>query len=324
MGLGPLAPRRTVSGLEGELPLVGSPSFVAVAVLLGVLAVALCAIGGRYVEVLVSIGCAYVVSALGYNLVLGYARQMAFGHAGFMAVGAYIFAVLQAHAVAAAFAFIAALGASAAVAVIVGVGVLRTRHFYLGLVTLAFAEAVLVLLNVWPETHGENGISVSLLGRDEHYAAIGVTVAALLVADRLIRSRFGRAMAMVSLEGPAAAMGVPVATTRIAAFIWSGVYGGAGGVLLAGALLYITPSDFSSEVTLLLLAMIVVGGLASIWGTVGGVALLTVLPQVLSMSVQLQTVLYGAVLFLVLVFRPDGLASAVELVRLPRLRRRAR
>ena len=319
--LGFLSPRRTASGLSGELPGIGSPSFGVTAVAVGLLALVACSVGGRYVQVLVSIGCAYVVSALGYNLVLGYAKQMAFGQAGFMAVGAYTFAVLQSHGVISALGFLAAITASGLVAVVIGVGVLRTRHFYLGLVTLAFAEAVLVLLNIWPETHGENGIGVTLLGRNEYYFAVGLTLVALVGADRLVRSRFGRAMAMVSLEGPAAAMGVPVARTRIAAFVWSGVYGGAGGILLAGALLYITPSDFSSELTLLLLAMIVVGGLASIWGTVAGVILLTILPQVLSLSVQLQTVLYGAVLFLVLVYRPHGLISAVGLLRFHSLRR---
>jgi len=218
-------------------------------------------------------------------------------------------------------AFVSAVVVSAFLAFIVGVGVLRTRHLYLGIVTLAFAEAVIVVLNVWPETHGENGISASLLGHDEYYLAISVTIVALLLADRLVRSHFGRAMLMVSQEGPAAAMGVSVSGTRVFAFVCSGIFGGAGGVLMAAALLYITPSDFSSELTLLLLTMIVIGGLASVWGTVIGAGLLTALPQVLSVSLQLQAVFYGAALFLVLVFRPRGLVSTMELLGLQRHRR---
>jgi branched-chain amino acid transport system permease protein len=308
--------RETLTAFDFELPIIGAWRFD-----IGVVVVTLAALlyslyEGGYIQTVVGIGCAYLIAALGYNLLLGYAGQMAFGQAGFMAIGAYIYAVLEARGVSELWGFLAALTASALVAAVIGMIVLRTREFYLALVTLAFAQAILVIINLWPATNGENGIAVSLMGQNLFYVAIGLAAASMLIVQRIVRSRIGRAFYMIRSEEQAASvMGVPLARTRTLAFVLSGIFGGMGGIVLAASLTFITPSDFTTDVTLLLLAMIVVGGLSSIWGTVIGVALLTYIPQVLTISPTTQDIAYGAALYLVLVLFPGGVISLGDAVR---------
>jgi branched-chain amino acid transport system permease protein len=312
-----MRPRRgALTTFEFELPAIGSWQFDIGVAIVTLLAIVYCVRGGGYIQSVVGIGCAYLVAALGYNLLLGYAGQMAFGQAGFMAIGAYIYAVLQARGVPDVWGFLAALAASALVAALIGVIVLRTREFYLALVTLAFAQAILVIINLWPATHGENGIAVSLAGNNLAYLAVGLAAVSMLIVHRIVRSRIGRAFYMIRSEEEAArVMGVPLARTRTLAFVLSGIFGGMGGVLLAASLTYITPSDFTTDVTLLLLTMIVVGGLSSIWGTVVGAALLTFIPQVLTISPTTQDIAYGTALYLVLVLFPGGVISLPTTVR---------
>ena len=263
-----------------------------------------------YMRTVIALGAAYLVSAVGYNLVLGYTGQMAFGQAGFMAIGAYFFAVIQESGSSLIVAFLGAVIASVVAASVVGVAALRTRHFYLALVTLAFAEATLRGIGIWPATHGDNGIPADLFGNNSVYFAAPVAALTMLLCDRLIRSRAGRAFAMVGAdEDAAAAMGVNVSRTRVMAFIISGLLGGIGGILLAGALEYISPANFDSHVTLLLMTMIVVGGLASIWGSLLGVSAILIVGQFLTLALGFQNVVYGLILFAVLIILPSGLVS---------------
>ncbi len=317
--------RGALTAFDCELPIIGAWRFDIGVILLTSAAVAYALQGGGYIQTVVSIGCAYLIAALGYNILLGYAGQMAFGQAGFMAIGAYIYAVLEARGASEPVSFVTAVAVSALVAATIGVIVLRTREFYLALVTLAFAQAILVIINLWPPTNGENGIAVSLMGRNTFYLAIGLAAVSLLATHRIVRSRVGRAFYMIRSEEEAAAvMGVRLASMRTLAFILSGIFGGIGGILLATSLTFITPSDFTTDVTLLLLTIIVVGGLSSIWGTVIGAALLTVIPQVLTISPSTQDLLYGIAVYLMLVLFPSGLISLGDVLgsllshRLPR------
>ncbi len=307
--------RGPLTTFNSELPIIGAWRFDIGVMVLTIAAVAYALQGGGYIQTVVSIGCAYLIAALGYNILLGYAGQLAFGQAGFMAIGAYIYAVLETRGISEVVDFIAAVAVSGLVAAVIGIIVLRTREFYLALVTLAFAQAILVIINLWPSTNGENGIAVSLMGRNTFYLAVGLAAISLLATHRIVRSRIGRAFYMIRSEEEAAAvMGVRLASMRTLAFVISGIFGGIGGILLASSLTYITPSDFTTDVTLMLLTMIVVGGLSSIWGTVIGASLLTFVPQILTISPTTQDLLYGVALYLVLVLFPTGLISLGDVV----------
>ena len=308
--------RPSLTGMDLEEPGIGSWRFASAVAALAIAGWIIAVGSGRYTQIIIALGCSYLVAALGYNLVAGYAGQLAFGQAAFLAISAYVYTVLVHVGTAVVIAFVAAVLASMLAAAVVGLAVLRTRHFYLALVTLAFSETVVLFLQRWPATNGDDGISVNLNGSDAVYVTIVVAALALIFVDRLVRSPLGRAFRMVnSDENAAAAMGVAIARTRIIAFVLSGLFGGIGGILLAGTLGFITPENFSIGLTVLLLTMIVIGGMGSIWGTIVGTAVIVVIADVYSVAVGFQDIFYGIVLFVALVLMPGGLVSLPDRVR---------
>lgn len=321
-----VSPRRTATVLEGERQVVGSVRLILTLAVLGGLLLLWAALGGEYAQTLAGLFAAYVVSAIGFNLVVGFSGQMAFGHAGFMAIGAYTYAVLAQYDVPSVVSAILAMLLSGVAAALVGAGVVRTRHIYLALVTLAFAEGVVQIIQVLGVTNGDQGIGVDVLGSNFFIASAGAAVLAVLLVDRLLRSRFGRSMLMVrSDEEAAAAMGVQVFKVKVVAFTLSGVFGGAGGLLLAADFSYITPENFTTTLTLEMLLMVVVGGLGTLWGPVLGAAFLVWLNQVLESTLDLQPIIYGVALCVALMLLPGGIVSlssrARALARRPRLNR---
>jgi branched-chain amino acid transport system permease protein len=307
---GAAARRRTVTAWERELPWAGAwrvNALVVVAVIVGAFW------GGSassYAASVLVLSCAYYVAAVGYNVVAGVTGQLIFGQAGFMAISAYLFAVLEQAGVAEVPAAVLGVLASGAAALLIGLAVIRTRHFALALVTLAFAQATVLLIQHWPASHEDDGIFATLGGSNLVYIAVVVAAVTFILADRLVRSRLGRAMAMVSSdERAAAAMGVGSGLTRTVSATIGGLFAGVGGVLLASALQFITPQNFTIQLTILLLTIIVVGGLGSMWGTVAGTVLVVLIDQVLNVSTDSQDIIYGVLLFASLALLPRGLAS---------------
>jgi ABC-type branched-subunit amino acid transport system ATPase component/ABC-type branched-subunit amino acid transport system permease subunit len=309
---------RTATGVEREVFGVGSPATTGLVIALVVIAIVVANYNGSYYETIFGTAAAYFVSAVGYNLLLGYAGQYAFAQAGFMAVGAYVFAVLELHGNDQWISALAGILAAGVFAGLVAAVVARTRDLYLALLTLACSQAVLVAINLIHGTGGANGIYAELEGENAYLVALVVAGVGLIAAQRLVRSRTGRSFNMVrSHERAAAAMGARVGIVRLTSFMVAGVLAGAGGVVLAGTLTYISPPNFTLNLTLLLLTVIVLGGLGSLWGTVLGIAFVTLVQQVIGYSATEQYVFFG-VLFAVVALRPAGLASVVDLVSRPR------
>lgn len=286
------------------------PSFGVIAVALIIWAVS--ASTGLYIQTVVGLYCCYLIAALGYNLVLGFGGQFAFCQNAFMAIGAYTYAVLMPQ-IGSILAFLAAAIVTPAVGALVGLAIIRTREIYLALITLAFSQATLLAVELWPPTEGDNGISVNVGGASTYVLAIVGGALTVLMVLRLVRSPFGRQLAMIRTnETAAAAMGVNVAVTRVKVFALSAFLGGVSGVLLAGVLTFVTPTNFTLALTLLLLTMIVIGGVASVWGTIAGVLLLTLVQQFLPGIGAAGAYINGALLFLILILRPSGLRSLVR------------
>jgi branched-chain amino acid transport system permease protein len=306
--------RRAVTAPSRELPALGSAQYLLGVVALVVPALLVAGLAGLYWQTIVGLGAAYLVAALGYNIALGYGRQFVFCQAGFMATGAYTYALAQSRGWSAWLAAGCALAVSAVFAVVIGVTTARLREGYLALVTLAFSQALLLGISLWPATGGDNGIGVSVDGYQAPAIGVVATGVLLLGTDRLMRSRAGRSMIMVGAdEQAAAAMGVRVARTRVAILVLSALFGSSGGVILGGTLSFISTANFTIETTLLLLTIIVVGGLASIWGTVFGTILVVAVQQGLAVSFAgLAAFIYAGILFVVLVIRPGGLSSVVR------------
>ncbi|MFI5610716.1 branched-chain amino acid ABC transporter permease [Amycolatopsis sp. NPDC051903] len=303
----------TVTSPAGEKRYLGSPWTTAGVVLVAVVVAGWAGVGGAYVQTVVGLFGAYLVSALGYTVVLGQAGQFAFCQNAFMALGAYGYAISQPRFGPVAGLLIGAAAATVA-GTIIGCAIIRTRDLYLALLTLAFSQAALLAIQLWPPTQGDNGILVDFGGDQAYLLAVVFATVALIVVQRMTRSKIGRAFALVRTDEKAAAtMGVNVPVTRMLAFAFSSLLGGLGGVLLGAVLTFITPTNFTLELTLLLLTMIVIGGVGSVWGAVTGVLIMVVVQQFLPSSGSFGSYLNAGLLFVILVLRPGGLRSLVNL-----------
>ena len=318
--------RRTQSGTGLELPILGAWRYVLVVVAAGLLAASFIGLSGRYSMGVFSVGCAYLVGALGFNLIVGYNGQLNFGYAGFLAIGGYGYAIMQQNGYGPLLSIIVAVAASTIGGLLLGLAVLRARHFYLALITLAFAQAVVLALSRWSsQTHGDDGISARLNGRDTVYVSIVVAIIALLAIDRTVRSRFGRAIVMVrSEENVAQAMGVPSGPIGLIVSAIGGAFGGLSGVLLSSTLGFITPANFSVELTVLLLHDDRGGRFGLDLGNGLGTTIIMVLNQYLAESLGSRDIIYGLVLFAALTLFPGGVVNLPERIRSVRAKLRRR
>lgn len=303
----------TVTSAAAEPRYLGSPWATTGVIVLAIITAVVSAADGAYVQTVVGLFAAYLVAALGYNVVLGQAGQFAFCQNAFMALGAYGYAVSVPRTGPVLGMVIGAAAATAA-GTIIGLAIIRTRELYLALLTLAFSQAALLGIELWPPTQGDNGIAVPLGGDRTYLVAIVFAVLAVIAVQRMTRSKVGRAFALIRTdEMAAAAMGVNVRLTRTLAFAFSSLLGGIGGVLLGAVLTFVTPTNFTIELMLLLLTMIVIGGVGSVWGTVVGVLIMVIVQQFLPGAGTAGNYLNAALLFVILAVRPGGLRSLVRL-----------
>jgi branched-chain amino acid transport system permease protein len=264
----------------------------------------------------------YVPVGVGFNLVVGNLGLLAFSNVAFFGIGAYASAVLMVHlglpwwlTVVPAGLAGALTGGAASVAALRGV-----RGFYLAIMTLAFGELMRWVYIRWEWlTGGSTGMAVptpdvfgwrlATEGR-KFYVFLLLALVVVVATSRLLRSRFGRAlMAIRSNEAATAAMGIPTARTIVLCFGLSGFVVGIGGAMFAALVGHVTPVSFDLNELLLEFAIVMVGGLGSLWGSVIGAVVITAAPQVFADFPGSQELVFGLVIILVLLFLPNGLAS---------------
>src|SRR5215475_253745 len=266
----------------------------------------------------------YVLVALGLNLLTGYAGQVSLGHAAFFAIGAYTAAVLAESArwpsalcVAAAAAFTAVVG------YLLGLPCLRLTGLYLAMATLGFTLIVQeLLLQLAVITHGSEGMKVrpaALLGFTfdsdyrKYYLLLVVTALMLLFARTLVRGRTGRAfLAIRENERAAEAMGVDLDRYKTIAFAVSALYTGLAGALSAFMVGFLDPQEFSFFLSIQFITIIILGGLASLLGSVLGAAFLIILPEALAGLDVWQALVYGLIMVVTIIFMPFGLSGAIR------------
>jgi branched-chain amino acid transport system permease protein len=273
----------------------------------------------NYSLYVVSLICVYAIFATGYNLLMGYAGQFDVGQAAFLALGAYGSAVMQSRfGVPVLVSVFIGAGIAVLAGLAIGVIVLRLRHFYLALVTLAFSQTVVLALSLWRDvTRGFQGMpveSVNLFGLGRNISAyiviVTATVILITLAYNLVRSNLGRAFeAIRESEVAAQAMGINLTRTRLTAYAISAFYGGFAGGLLAILLSYITPEGFTIFETIKVLSMIVVGGMGSIFGGLLGAALLTLGNEMLRFSLFFQEIGFGLLLVVCIILMPEGVVG---------------
>jgi ABC-type branched-subunit amino acid transport system permease subunit/ABC-type branched-subunit amino acid transport system ATPase component len=271
--------------------------------------------------------CIYAILSTSFNLLIGFAGLFAFGHAVFYALGAYVTA-LTALRLQLPFPLplLGSVLLTGAVGLAVALPSLRISGIYLIITTLALQViAIDVIINWTSFTGGPTGISaipaitlfgVSLSG-PASFLPVALAAAALcfLVARHIGNSPFGRALrAMRENESAAASVGKNIFYMKVSVFGISAALASVAGSLFAYYLTYVGADSFQVSETVLILSMVVVGGTGNLVGSVIGAGILVVLPQVLAFidlpagtAAQLRLLIYGSVLILFLVFRPEGL-----------------
>lgn len=275
-----------------------------------------------YDAVLVYPVAIFVLMSLGLNIVVGKSGMLDLGYVAFFAIGAYTMGFLGIHTGLNTWE-IMPIGIALAMfaGVLLGIPTLRLRGDYLAIVTLGFGEIIrIVALNVsW--TNGPNGISgipmpPAILGKefalDDQKMFYWVVLVMILLTIWMIRRltvrRPGRAWEAIRQDEDAAElMGVPTLKYKIWSFTLGAAVGGAAGVLYASKNLFIAPEMFTLNVSILILACVVFGGIGNIWGVIIGGVILGYLPDRFRFISDARLLLFGLVLIVVMNFRPDGL-----------------
>ena len=281
---------------------------------------------GPFLSEVLNIAGIFLLMALGLNIVVGFAGLLDLGYVAFFAVGAYVTALLTSpqSSLGVGWVFWAAVPfvvlAAAVSGLVVGTPVLRMRGDYLAIVTLGFGEiARLLFLSDWlkPTFGGAQGIirvrditigPIEIAGPQGFFYAIFCFVfLATYVTYALQGSRIGRAwMAMREDEAVAEAMGVDIVTAKLSAFIAGAMLAGFGGALFATKIGSVFPHSFNVIVSITILVVIIVGGLASVPGVVLASFVLVGLPELLREFEEYRFLIYGALLIFMMQRRPEG------------------
>jgi branched-chain amino acid transport system permease protein len=281
---------------------------------------------------------AFMLLALGLNIVVGFAGLLDLGYAAFFAIGSYSYAMLASPQFGVHVPFWVMLFVASCIAalfgILLGAPTLRLRGDYLAIVTLGFGEIVpQTFLNLSQYTNGPNGISSldqpSFFGYafgfnpvPYFYVMLVLIAVAIVVANNLRVSRLGRAwMAIREDELAAKHMGINTTTAKLSAFALGASFSGMAGVAYASKLQLVSPDQFQFSVSVLVLSMLVLGGMGNILGVVVGSFTLSLinnflLPQATNIAhsvglnldfTNYRFMLYGVILVAVMLFRPEGL-----------------
>ncbi|UZP66060.1 branched-chain amino acid ABC transporter permease [Desulfovibrio mangrovi] len=282
-----------------------------------------------------------VIAAVSLNLLTGVCGQMSLGHGAFVGVGAYVCAALAAKGLPFVFCLLGGGCVAAVVGMFFGIPSLRLKGIYLAISTLA-AQLILEYLFLHMDflTGGANGMAVdspSLFGfafnsdTRMFYLIFAVTTLCVLAVSNIVRTRSGRAfVAIRDFYQSAENVGVDLFRFKLQAFATSSFLAGVAGGLWAYYTMYITPEQFSIALSISYLAMIIIGGMGSVLGSILGAVFLTLLPEALnmltsfigsyapdisSMTAPLKEGVFGLTLILFLIFEPEGLVRKWRLIK---------
>jgi branched-chain amino acid transport system permease protein len=279
-----------------------------------------------------------VILAVSLNLLIGYAGQISLGHAAFFGLGAYSSAILTTrYGVDPWLSMLAGLAVVFLVASLISRPILRLKGHYLAMATLGFGIIVhIVMVQAVTLTGGPDGLSgipgLSLLGwrlkTDLHWywLVAGVMLVVVWLSLNIVDSRTGRALRAVhGSEFAAEMMGIDTARTKAQVFVLSALLSAFAGSLFAHQQGFVSPDSFSFFVSIELVTMVVLGGMASTYGAVFGAVTLTLLKAGLVVFHDYEMVILGAILMVIMIFLPQGLfVGLTRGVRAALARRRAR
>jgi branched-chain amino acid transport system permease protein len=289
---------------------------------------ALDALGMGYYLSLASRVLVYAIAASSLNLVLGYGGMVSFGHAAFVGLGAYVTGIMISEGIASGGAhLLATVAVTALAALVIGAISLRTRGVYFIMITLAFAQMLFYLTNSIKAYGGDEGLNIrtrSIIampgveglaldlknGHVLYYVALAVLAAMLMALARFVPSRFGRAvLALRDDDVRAEALGFPTYRYKLIVFVVAGACGGIAGTLYVNLTGYVSPNLLHWTQSGTLMVMVILGGVASVWGGLAGAAAVLLLQEVLSAYTQHWEFWTGWVLLAVVLFARHGLVG---------------
>ncbi len=278
------------------------------------------AVRNNYFLMVLNVAALNFIVVIGLNLLMGYAGQISLGQGAFFGLGAYLTAIFT---VTLGLPLWPAMGLSllitALVAYIIGVPTLKLEGHYLVMATLGFNVITYILsIQLEPVTGGPSGfagiprlqIGGLILDSDKkmYFLLWAVSLLVFILSLNLIHSRVGRALAALSHnEIVAKCAGIPTENYKIKIFVFSAFLASLAGALYAHYFTFISPGTFSFFYSIQVVTMVLVGGIGSLWGSLCGAILLTVLPELLHPVKEYNVLIYGLILMLILVFFPRGL-----------------
>lgn len=283
-----------------------------------------------------------IIGAVGLNLLTGFTGQISLGHAAFMGVGGYATAILVTKLdIPFWFALPCAGLISAATGMIIGIPSLRVKGLYLCIATLAAQFIFEFLFLHWESlTHGIRGINVPPPGigpiifdteKNFYYVVLVVAIIGVGFARNLLRTKWGRAFVAIRDRDLAAEIiGINLFRYKLAAFALSSFYAGVAGGLWVGFIKVVTPEHFPFSLSIQYLAMVIVGGLGSVLGSILGAIFMTLVPELLNVFtgfakdffpsigqnfIPLKDVVFGSLIVAFLIFEPHGLAEIWQRIK---------
>ena len=274
----------------------------------------------------------YSILSMSLNLITGYMGIVTLGHAAFFGIGAYTAALLALNmGWNFIFTFIAAAAVSAIFGLLLGLPTLRLSGRYLSIVTLAFCEVIRILETNWKWlTRGPLGLpsipSPELFGivLDEpwkqYYFVLIMCALTIFCISSVMNSRIGRGITAVKNDQVAAeAMGVKSFQYKLMVFALSALFAGIGGAFYAHYVSFIDPTSFSFDQSTQILSMTIMGGLSNLFGSIFGAITLISLPEILRPLMAWRQVIYGALLVVMVMWRPKGLFGGFNLKHIRQL-----
>jgi branched-chain amino acid transport system permease protein len=269
-------------------------------------------INDYYLQILIWVGI-NVIMGVSLNLINGFTGQFSLGHAGFMAIGAYVAASMtKLMGMPFAFALLSGGIAAGLGGLVVGIPTLRLAGDYLAIATLGFSEIIRVIILNLDVVGGPRGLP-GIPARTTFLWVYVIAALTVVVVRNLIWSRQGRALVAIREDETAAeTMGVDTTRNKIMAFVVGAFFAGVAGGLYAHKITFIDPSQFDFMKSIEALVIIVLGGLGSITGTVLAAFVVTFLPEILRAFADYRMIIYSLMLILMMLYRPRGLMGTAE------------
>lgn len=286
-------------------------------------------VDSKYYYIVLNVIGLNTLVVVGLNLLIGFAGQISLGHAAFYGLGSYFSGILTVNYGFPLWpAMLVGMLTTGIIAFLIGYPALKLRGHYLVMATLGFGIIINILMGELEQfTGGHDGLmgipplSIGNLSFDSDlknfYLIWSLVFICMLTARNLLNSRVGRALrAIHGSETAANSLGVNTASYKVKVFVLSAVYASLAGSLYAHYITFISPSTYDFYYSIQVVTMVIVGGMGSLWGSLFGAGILTVISEALHVAQQYHIIAYGAFLCLVLIFLPEGiLAGGYNLYR---------